>query len=144
MNILIADIDTYVVNQLQIEINRSCPDWQISVVTSGFLCLETVRNNNCPDVIILGMELTDISGLELIELIRDDSDIPVVLLSEDNGIRTLLKAFDKGASDYIVKPFSNNVFMARLKSLIRREVWNNSYKHFPQEVKIDKIPLTKY
>ena len=90
------------------------------------------------------MELSDISGLELIELIRDDSDTPIIFLSDDKEIKTLVKAFDRGATDYIVKPFSNNVFMARLKALIRREVWNNTYKHFPQEVKIDKIPLTKY
>jgi two-component system KDP operon response regulator KdpE len=112
MNILFADIDPYTLNQLPSEINQSCPDWQISVVTSGFLCLETVRNN-CPDVIILGMELSDISGLELIELIRDDSDTPIIFLSDDKEIKTLVKAFDRGATDYIVKPSSKKVFLAK-------------------------------
>ncbi len=75
-------------------------------------------------MLILGKDLYDVSGLELIELIRDDSDVPVIFLSDDKEIQTLLIAFYRGATDYIVKPFNENVFLARLKAVIRRKLWD--------------------
>jgi DNA-binding response OmpR family regulator len=124
MNILIADTDSYTTARLFSAINQSCPGWHVSAVTSGFQCLEALKKRNCPDVLILGKDLYDVSGLELIELIRDDSDIPVIFLSDDKEIQTLLIAFYRGATDYIVKPFNENVFLARLKAVIRRKLWD--------------------
>ncbi len=58
------------------------------------------------------------------EQIRDYSDIPVLYLSEEKDIFSLVKAFDRGANDYILVPFNEKIFVARLKSLIRREQWD--------------------
>lgn len=61
-------------------------------------------------------------GLDLIKQIRDDSDVPVIVLSDTNNIHTLVKAFDLGANDYIVKPLNKKIFIARLKSITRRSI----------------------
>jgi two-component system response regulator MtrA len=64
------------------------------------------------------------SGLDLVKQIRDDSDVPVIVLSRNKDIHTLVKAFDLGANDYIVKPLNKQIFIARLKAIIRRSLWN--------------------
>jgi DNA-binding response OmpR family regulator len=68
------------------------------------------------------------SGLDLVEKIRDDSGVPIVILSHDKEIATLVKAFEAGANDYVLKPFNKQIFIARLKALVRRRMWNTQEK----------------
>ena len=89
-------------------------------------CLDIVNNSDSLDVIVLGMKLTDTIGLELTERIRDYSDIPIILLSDDSDIYTLVKAFDSGVNGYITLPFNERLFIARLKALIRRINWDKN------------------
>jgi DNA-binding response OmpR family regulator len=100
-------------------------DWNMSVASSGKECLKIIRNVDCPDVIIISTKLIDMSGFELTEYIRDDSDIPIMFVSDDNGIKNLVRAFDAGVDDYIVSPINKVVFMAHQKALPRRHLWNN-------------------
>lgn len=63
-------------------------------------------------------------GLDLINKIRDDSDIPIVVLSNERNIDAMVSAFDAGANDYVTKPYNEQIFLARLKALIRRRAWD--------------------
>jgi len=73
-----------------------------------------------PDIIILDLTLPDMDGFEVLRQIRILSDVLLIILSargeEDDRIRGL----QEGADDYVVKPFSANELVARMKSLIRR------------------------
>jgi DNA-binding response OmpR family regulator len=69
----------------------------------------------------MGMNLSDIPALDLLKQIRDDSDIPVVIISDSTDIQKLVEAFDDGANDYILKPFNQRIFTTRLKTLLIRE-----------------------
>jgi DNA-binding response OmpR family regulator len=124
MKILIADIDSEIIEDVGFTLNKFQPDWYLSIIDSGSQCLDIVKNGECPDAVILGMQLSDMSGLDLIQQLHDDSDVPVIVLSPDKDIQTLIKAFDAGANDYIVKPFNKQIFIARLKALIRRRMWD--------------------
>jgi two-component system KDP operon response regulator KdpE len=124
MKILIADTDNETIEETHLSLNQYQPEWQVPVFDSGKQCLDKVRNGNCPDVVILGMQLSDMSGLDLIKKIRDDSDIPIIVLSREKDVQILVKAFDVGANDYMVRPFNKQIFLARLKALIRRRMWN--------------------
>jgi two-component system KDP operon response regulator KdpE len=99
-------------------------DWSLLVVYSSKQCLDVVKNGSCPDVVVLGNNLKDMMGLDLIERIRDYSDVPVIFLSDVKNIDTLVRAYDAGANDYVVCPFNEAIFIARIKSLIRRRRWN--------------------
>jgi len=74
-----------------------------------------------PDIVILDLMLPDIDGFQVLKEIRAFSEVLVVMLTargeEDDRIRGL----QEGADDYIVKPFSPNELVARLKSLVRRK-----------------------
>ena len=128
MKILIADTENENIEVVRLTLNRYQPDWQLLIIDSEEQCLEIIKNGICPDAVILGMQLTDMSRLDLIERIRDYSDVPIIVLSCDKDIYTLVKAFDYGANDYIVKPFNKAIFVARLKALIRRRTWDIQLK----------------
>jgi DNA-binding response OmpR family regulator len=124
MNILVVDTDNETIEDVNFTLNKWQPDWHVSIVDSGGKCIDRINNGNSPDVIILGMQLIDIPDFELIGRIRENSDVPVIVLSHDKDIQTLVKAFDAGVNDYIVKPFNKAIFVARLKALLRRRIWD--------------------
>jgi DNA-binding response OmpR family regulator len=130
MKILIAESDCGIVEILKTVIKTSQPDWNLSFTTSGKECIDVVKNGSCPDMVITGTELSDMSGFELIENIRDYSDVPVVFLSGSNDIQTLVSAFDKGANDFVVVPFNKAIFIARIKALVRRSSWDKQNKEY--------------
>jgi DNA-binding response OmpR family regulator len=124
MKILIAESNCRVIEMIKTDVSSSQPDWELSFTTSGKECIDVLENGNLPDVIILGMELSDMSGFELIGKVRDYSDVPIVFLSGDNDIQTLVNAFEAGANDFVVVPFNKAIFIARIKARIRRRDWD--------------------
>ncbi len=110
-------------------LNQYLPDWEVSTIDSGKECLDIIKSNDCPNAFILGMRLRDMTGLGLIKQIRDDSDIPIIFLSNDDDIQTLVKVFDTGANDFMVVPVNKTIFITRIKALIRRSIWDINVKN---------------
>jgi pilus assembly protein CpaE len=76
-----------------------------------------------PDVIIVDLRLPDISGHDILERLRRDtefSNIPVIVITAKNELGDKLKAFELGADDYLVKPFQPEELVARMRILARR------------------------
>jgi len=73
-----------------------------------------------PDIIILDLGLPDITGFEVLRHVRKFSDVPVIILTARGEEKNKLEGLDLGADDYIVKPFSSNELIARMKALLRR------------------------
>lgn len=124
MEILITDANSDLTKYIRLIINRQRPAWHATFIDSGEQCLNFLHNGSKPDILLVGMQLRDMSGFELIKYVRDDSDIPIVLLSDVHDIGLLVKAFETGANDYMVKPYNEAVFIARLKALARRRAWD--------------------
>jgi two-component system, OmpR family, response regulator VanR len=124
MKILVIDVNSDLIRHIRLILNRQQPAWNTTFIDSGEQCLKILHNGNKTDIVLVGMQLRDMSGFELIKHIRDDSDIPVVLLSDIHDIELLVKAFETGANDYMAKPYNDAVFIARLKALVRRRTWD--------------------
>jgi pilus assembly protein CpaE len=76
-----------------------------------------------PDVIIVDLRLPDISGHDILERLRRDtefSNIPVIVITAKNELGDKLKAFELGADDYLIKPFQPEELVARMRILARR------------------------
>ena len=76
-----------------------------------------------PDVIIVDLRLPDISGHDILERLRRDSEfssIPVIVITAKNELGDKLKAFELGADDYLIKPFQPEELVARMRILARR------------------------
>ena len=72
------------------------------------------------DLMILDIGLPDISGQQLCKLIRQESDIPIIMLSANDSVSDKVICLEYGADDYMSKPFENIELMARIKAILRR------------------------
>jgi DNA-binding response OmpR family regulator len=82
---------------------------------------EALKYLNEPfDLIILDLMLPDIKGEELCSIIRENSDVPVIMLTAKSAEEDRIKGLGIGADDYVVKPFSPRELVARVKAQLRR------------------------
>ncbi len=73
-----------------------------------------------PDLVLLDIMLPGVDGLEVCRRIRDESDVPILLLTARSGDSDKVIGLDIGADDYVVKPFSPRELMARVRAILRR------------------------
>ena len=81
--------------------------------------LMAFKNNNV-DLILLDIMMPKIDGLTVLENIRTVSDIPIILLTAKSQEEDKLYGYDIGADDYITKPFSPKILVARVEAILRR------------------------
>jgi len=74
------------------------------------------------DLIILDLGLPDVSGLGLLRHIRNDYNVPIVVLSYTGAVTTKVEALEAGASDYVTKPFNVDELAARLRVAMRHRL----------------------
>jgi two-component system KDP operon response regulator KdpE len=73
-----------------------------------------------PDLVVLDLGLPDIEGAEVCRRIRATSQVPIVILSARGAEREKVDALDRGADDYITKPFGPEELLARIRTALRR------------------------
>ena len=91
-------------------------------IHSGRLALELVRREK-PDVIVLDLMLPDLDGLEVCRRLKQSEDtrlIPIVMVTAKGEESDVVAGIELGADDYVTKPFSPRVLMARLRNVLRR------------------------
>jgi two-component system, OmpR family, KDP operon response regulator KdpE len=72
------------------------------------------------DVVVLDLGLPDIDGAAALQMIRSVSQVPVIVATARDDEAEIVKIFDAGADDYVVKPYSANHLEARIRALLRR------------------------
>ena len=118
MKALIAESNCEESDNIVMAFNLCLPNFELITADTGKQCLDMVKNNSL-DMVILG-DLADMSGLDAIEKIRADSEVPVILLSNIYDEPSVVKAFDLGADGYMTKPFHQLELVARVKAILRR------------------------
>jgi DNA-binding response OmpR family regulator len=91
----------------------------VAVTAAGLPGLEHVLRER-PDVVLLDLGLPDVDGLTLISMIRAASDVPLIVITAQDDDRTIVRALDSGADDYVVKPFGTEQVAARIRAVLRR------------------------
>jgi two-component system KDP operon response regulator KdpE len=86
---------------------------------TGEEALETIRKER-PELVLLDVNMPGIGGLEVCREIRDQSDIAIIMLTVRNTEHDKVLALDAGADDYVVKPFSMEELLARIRAALRR------------------------
>lgn len=74
----------------------------------------------CPDLILLDLGLPDMDGMEVLRSIRSWSLVPVIIISARHEEKIIVSALDSGADDYITKPFSNAILLAKIRTALRK------------------------
>jgi DNA-binding response OmpR family regulator len=72
-----------------------------------------------PDLVIVDILLPVMNGWEVLQTLRQRSDVPVIVLTSVDRSETIVRCLDAGADDYVVKPFDNDVLLARCWSAVR-------------------------
>lgn len=89
----------------------------ITADTGEYGC--AVISSHCPDIVILDLGLPGMDGWEVIDSVRKWSSMPIIVLSARNSEADKVAALEKGADDYITKPFGTNELIARIKTALR-------------------------
>ena len=90
-----------------------------SVAADGTQALERVRAE-APDLVVLDVGMPGIDGFEVLQRIRADSDVPVIMLTARSEEVDRVVGLTVGADDYVTKPFSPRELAARIKAVLRR------------------------
>ena len=86
-----------------------------------------------PDVIILDLSLPDMDGIEVCAQIREWSQVPIIILSVRDNEKDKVAALDKGADDYLTKPFGIEELLARIRVALRHaEQAHWQYRQYDQ------------
>ncbi|MDZ4766807.1 MAG: response regulator transcription factor [Chloroflexota bacterium] len=91
-------------------------------VDRGQIALHEIHNTP-PDLVLLDLNLPDMSGLEVLRAVRANSLLPLIVLSGYTEERDKVTALEAGADDYLAKPFSPEELLARVGALLRRVDW---------------------
>ncbi len=92
--------------------------FKVEVAETGQKALSALKGRF--DLVILDLMLPDLTGEDICETIRKDSDLPIIMLTAKSEEEDRIRGLGIGADDYLVKPFSPRELVARVKALLRR------------------------
>ena len=117
VKICLIDDDQNILASLSLALKSE--KFDVETYSDGISGLEALKNNNF-DIAILDIKMPRLDGLEVLQKLRNSSDIPVIFLtSKDDEIDQLL-GLKMGADDYITKPFSQKLLIERVKVILKR------------------------
>ena len=119
--VLIVEDELEIAELIQFHIERE--GYTARVVQSGRIALDVVKREK-PDLIMLDLMLPDVDGLEVCRRLKWEEasrDIPILMVTAKGEESDIVAGIELGADDYVTKPFSPRVLMARVKNIIRRQ-----------------------
>lgn len=116
MTILLVEDDHTILSGLSFCLEKE--NFNIVTASTGKEALKKIMENEI-DLLLLDINLPDISGIELFESVKN-KDIPTIFLTANDLETSIVEALDKGADDYITKPFKTRELISRINSVLRR------------------------
>ena len=115
--ILIVEDDIIIANWVRVFFEEA--GFAAEVAHDGRTGLSLARRL-APDLIVLDLMLPLLDGMELCQILRRESDVPIIMLTAKESLADRTKGLDSGADDYVVKPFDPEEVVARAKAVLRR------------------------
>ncbi len=115
--ILICDDDADIVAALKIYL--ASPDYVLFTASTGREALESIRENDI-DLVLMDIMMPEMDGLAATARLREDFNIPVILLTAKSELSDKVLGLNVGADDYVTKPFDPVEVQARVRSHLRR------------------------
>jgi DNA-binding response OmpR family regulator len=106
-----------------IKANLTAEGYDVITASGGLEALEILEDKQ-PDLVLLDIMMPGIDGYETIKLIRRQSEVPIIMLTAKDDMRSLEEAMSSGADDYLTKPFNIRQLSARVRAKLRRTSFN--------------------
>lgn len=119
-SILVVDDEEEI--QELVEYNLARDGYEVTCVSTGEEALKVARSKS-PDLIVLDLMLPGVDGLEVCRILKSEprtEHIPIVMLTAKGEEADIVAGLELGAADYVTKPFSPRVLLARLKAVLRQ------------------------
>lgn len=116
--ILVVDDDPYTLTIVEHLLNRA--GFRVSTASSGQEALTLIQRHGLPNLAIVDIHMPGMNGLEFCRTVQEYSDLPIIMLTAIHEEKTIIKAIEQYAEDYILKPFSPGELLARVRRLLRR------------------------
>ncbi|MDY6846005.1 MAG: response regulator transcription factor [Chloroflexota bacterium] len=115
--ILVVDDERRMVGFIRLNLEQD--GFEVIEAYNGSEALERLRDS-LPDLILLDVMMPDIDGFEVLRMIREISQLPVIMLTAKGEEDDKVKGLELGADDYVTKPFSPRELVSRVKAVLRR------------------------
>jgi len=93
--------------------------YEVRIAPDGEKALADARSY-VPDLVLLDLGLPGVDGLDVAKQMREDGDVPILMLTARDAVESRVEGLDSGADDYLVKPFDRQELLARIRALLRR------------------------
>jgi two-component system KDP operon response regulator KdpE len=115
--ILVVDDEERMVRFIRLNLEHD--GFQVSEAFNGKEAIQKIRDVT-PDLILLDVMMPDLDGFEVLETIREVSQVPVIMLTAKGEEDDRVRGLELGADDYVTKPFSPRELVSRVKAVLRR------------------------
>ena len=115
--VLVVDDEKLIVKGIRFSLEQD--NMEVDCAYDGEEALEKARENNY-DMILLDIMLPKMTGLEVCQQIREFSQVPIIMLTANGEDMDKILGLEYGADDYITKPFSQRLLLARIRAVLRR------------------------
>ncbi len=115
--ILVVDDEQHIINIIRM--NLELEDHLVSEAHDGIAALDAIRTQ-LPDLVLLDVMMPGLDGFETLRMLREFSDIPVIMLTAKGEENDKVYGLELGADDYITKPFGPREVSSRIKAIFRR------------------------
>ena len=115
--ILVIDDDRNILEIIKLYLNKE--GYSVQVGERGDTALALFRETK-PALVVLDVMLPGLDGWKVLHQLREESDVPVIMLTAKNDTLDRVQGLDLGADDYMAKPFDAKELLARIKAVLRR------------------------
>lgn len=116
--ILVVDDDPAISEMVAILLESE--GYSATVCANGANVMPLFRTEH-PELVLLDVMLPGLDGVSVCRLIREESDVPIIMMSAKTDSVDVIAGLEAGADDYVTKPFDNSVLLARVKARLRRQ-----------------------
>ncbi|HMA35464.1 MAG TPA: response regulator transcription factor [Chloroflexia bacterium] len=134
--VLVVDDEPLIVQMLTIALGYE--KFEVSVARDGIEAIQQASQMK-PDLVILDIMLPNMDGIEVCRRLRQAGDVGILMLTARGEEQDQVKGLDSGADDYLVKPFTLPVLLARMRAILRRKGINLQSTLRAGEVSLDRL-----
>lgn len=134
--ILIVDDEIKTSDVVRVYLEKN--GYEVIIALDGKDALELIYSKN-PDLILLDLNLPFVDGIEVCEIVRRNSRVPIIMLTARDGEDDKITGLELGADDYITKPFSPRELVSRVKALFRRLAEGNSSERQEEMISVGEL-----